>query len=50
MVEVPGLGGERVCVRVHDGVLHDVDGSGHVVREDTLCPARQVVGFRQQSP
>lgn len=39
-----------MCVRVDDGVLQDVDGPGHVSREDALCPARQPVGLCQQTP
>lgn len=50
VVEVPGLYGQCVRVRVHNGVLQDVDGPGHVRREDALRPARQQVGLCQQSP
>lgn len=47
VVEVPGLGSECVCVRVHNGVFQYVDGPGHMVGKDTLRPAWQVVGFCQ---
>lgn len=47
MVQVPGLGGKRVCVQVDDGVLQDVDRPGHVSEEDALRPARQPVGLGQ---
>lgn len=50
VVQVPGLGDQRLCLRVHDGVLKDVDRPGHMGGEDALRPARQPVGFGQQSP
>lgn len=50
MVQVPGLGDERVGLRVHDRIFQDVDRPSHVHGEDSLRPARQAVGLRQQSP
>lgn len=50
MVEVPGVGGQGAFDRVHDGVLHDVDGARHPSWEERLCPARQSVGLHEEPP
>lgn len=49
VIKVPGLGSECVCVRVHDGVLQDINCAGHVVGKDALRPSWEVVGFCEQS-
>ena len=49
MVEVPGEGGQALGQRVNDGVLHDVDGAGHVGGEHLLGPARQAVGLGEEA-
>lgn len=49
MVEVPGVGGQAPCDRVHDGVLDDVDTTGHVGGEEPLRPARQPMSLGEET-
>ncbi len=50
MIYVPGQRREAPVSEVHHRILDDVNRTRQIPREDTLRPAREAIGLRQEPP